>query len=135
MIDTDGDTLHSTRRDESEGQLSVSEESEEAEGPLEGFDLRSTEEVRRAGDSIVDELMELDERYPEAARAQDKADGNVEVFIETAGLTADTRHDCLARERIRWLHDALQAWIQFIIDDLNLNVPVNEDLNDTDSRA
>lgn len=95
------------------------------ENPLSGFDLRTPEKTKEVGHELVDELLELDDRYPAAAEAKNEAGGRVGPFLEVVDISDEPRTERLARERIRWLHEALDAWIKFT---LNTGVARDEEV-------
>lgn len=116
MTESGTNVVNPSHNDESESSPSILWEGKEPREELNGFDLRSLRDIRQAGDDLIDELLEVDEKYPEAEKAQHDANGDVEVFLSETGLTRDTRHERLARERIRWLNHAMAAWVEFVLD-------------------
>jgi hypothetical protein len=96
------------------------------EGVLSEFDFDDREEVVRVGEQLIDEYYQIADMYPYAADAQDEAAGDIDVFFETAGLDADS--DRAVRERIRWVNDALQAWVEFVT---HTNLSTHNDVQET----
>jgi hypothetical protein len=83
-------------------------------GILSDFDFSDPESVAQVGHRLIDEYDQIAKRFPNASKAQDEAEGDVDVFLETVDLDAERHPDCVIRERIRWVNDALRAWVELV---------------------
>lgn len=85
-------------------------------GTLSEFDLSSPEKAAQVGNQLIDEFEQLSDCFPNAARARDEAEGDIDVFCETANLDTDALPDRAIRERIHWTDKTLRAWVDFVVD-------------------
>jgi hypothetical protein len=84
-------------------------------GPLSNFNLSNPEKAAQVGNQLIDEFEQVNDRFPNAAEERDKANGDIIVFCETANLDTESSPDCVIRERVQWVDEALRAWVEFVM--------------------
>lgn len=83
---------------------------------LAGFTFDDPATAARVGHQLIDELETITERYPDAADARDRTNGDIDTFLAVADLNESVYPDQVVSKRIRWVDAALEAWIELMVE-------------------